>query len=771
MNTEPARVAAQHTEKRFLANVGQARFVPMTVSSSSSSSSGPINDNRKSSALEGESDRRKERNRHQRRARSADYSSESESDTGTSSSSYDSDDESGTTRSTSSSSLATKSHTSTSSSSDDSQRRTKGRRPPRYRSRSREKYERHHVRERGRDRSPLRRRDDDIPYEGRGSPQRYRRQDVGRYRPYSNRYSPNDKDPYRRGYQHDKEARYYRPTNYQDQRNRQHSGDRDERYEYRRDRYYEQKREKGYVDHTDNYQDREREYPDELEQRRHEYYSSKEYEKQYKDSKSDYKASRPDSKEADEGNQYNKQSGRDAKDQKFVDAYKDREEDKVVKKLKRHHISQQLQQEDSLPPGYGVKDGDYSEEKRDVPGYQYEDYRGQKFKERGGDDDVRKRKREFSVDCYELNKERNQEEEQKQIVDAPKSGRDPAEEREQGGKERDRQNEESSDSGESLKEQRKERRRNRGRSSSRDRTDRYRRSSTELEKGRSKYRSTDDHDYTYEQDYRKLPNRSRDYKVRKEGERQGRGDQKRRSRSVRDLSGEEYHRDSLQENRRIQSYDRSDSEDRYKYQQQRLRKSRDDGRLQSQYKPKEKEEKKSEPRPHANNEEKVAKIRAKEAEEKRKKEEVAKKPIFGLSGKLAEESNQQKGVVMKYQEPPEAARPALKWRFYVFKNDDLIGEPIPLHRQSCYIFGRDRLACDVPLDHPMCSKQHAVLQYRKKAEGEVAPYIMDLKSSNGTLLNGERIEAERYFELMERDMVKFGLSSREYILLHEKSQA
>ena len=32
----------------------------------------------------------------------------------------------------------------------------------------------------------------------------------------------------------------------------------------------------------------------------------------------------------------------------------------------------------------------------------------------------------------------------------------------------------------------------------------------------------------------------------------------------------------------------------------------------------------------------------------------------------------------------------------------------------------------------------------------VRPYLMDLGSANGTYLNNERIEAERYYELLER---------------------
>ena len=49
----------------------------------------------------------------------------------------------------------------------------------------------------------------------------------------------------------------------------------------------------------------------------------------------------------------------------------------------------------------------------------------------------------------------------------------------------------------------------------------------------------------------------------------------------------------------------------------------------------------------------------------------------------------------------------------------------------------------------------------------VRPYLMDLGATNGTYLNGERIEAQRYYELLEKDMLKFGNSSREYVLLKE----
>lgn len=37
-------------------------------------------------------------------------------------------------------------------------------------------------------------------------------------------------------------------------------------------------------------------------------------------------------------------------------------------------------------------------------------------------------------------------------------------------------------------------------------------------------------------------------------------------------------------------------------------------------------------------------------------------------------------------------------------------------------------------------------------------------------MNNNQIEAKKYVELLEKDVVKFGFSSREYVLLHESSK-
>ncbi|KAI8089320.1 SMAD/FHA domain-containing protein, partial [Halteromyces radiatus] len=143
-------------------------------------------------------------------------------------------------------------------------------------------------------------------------------------------------------------------------------------------------------------------------------------------------------------------------------------------------------------------------------------------------------------------------------------------------------------------------------------------------------------------------------------------------------------------------------------------------------------------------------------------------PNYGLSGKLAAETNTVNGVELKYNEPGEAAKPKQHWRFYVFKGSEQI-DLLHVHRQSAFLIGRDRAVVDIPVDHPSCSKQHAVLQYRlvsDQGQQIVKPFIIDLESTNGTFINGDKIPSSRYVELKLKDVVTFGQSTREYVLLH-----
>ncbi|KAM9949628.1 hypothetical protein ACTFIT_010847 [Dictyostelium discoideum] len=182
-------------------------------------------------------------------------------------------------------------------------------------------------------------------------------------------------------------------------------------------------------------------------------------------------------------------------------------------------------------------------------------------------------------------------------------------------------------------------------------------------------------------------------------------------------------------------------------------------------------------------------------ENKDKPNIVREKPDFKPSGSLKNDSSSNYGTIssgrnnnngeedeenkikLKWHEPAEAKLPTEKWMLYPFKGKDQL-DTIYLHRKKSFLFGRNRDIADIPIDHPSCSSQHAVIVFRiRKKENPntgsiktfILPYIIDLESTNGTFLKGEKIEPAKYFELRPKDKITFGTSTREYILLCEDS--
>lgn len=166
------------------------------------------------------------------------------------------------------------------------------------------------------------------------------------------------------------------------------------------------------------------------------------------------------------------------------------------------------------------------------------------------------------------------------------------------------------------------------------------------------------------------------------------------------------------------------------------------------------------------------------------------KANFGLSGALANDDqtgNVRHGITLKFSEPPEARIPNTRWRLYVFKKENTdkgtskdgansgeLLETLHISKQSSYLFGRELEIADIPVHHPSLSKQHCVLQYRAlmdKVDGKLRckPYLMDLGSTNGTFINGVRLEDARYYELRKGDVITLGASTREYVLLTENT--
>ncbi|KOS18179.1 FHA domain-containing protein DDL [Escovopsis weberi] len=171
----------------------------------------------------------------------------------------------------------------------------------------------------------------------------------------------------------------------------------------------------------------------------------------------------------------------------------------------------------------------------------------------------------------------------------------------------------------------------------------------------------------------------------------------------------------------------------------------------------------------------------KEGEVEGPKEPAAPKerPNWGNTGRLAALSNsvaQADGtsIVLKYHEPVEARKPSPRdeWRLFVFKGGEVL-DTIALGARSCWLVGREAAVVDLAAEHPSVSKQHAVIQFRHTERrnefgdrvGRVRPYLIDLESANGTLLNGGRVPESRYLELRDKDMVQFGQSTREYVIM------
>lgn len=49
--------------------------------------------------------------------------------------------------------------------------------------------------------------------------------------------------------------------------------------------------------------------------------------------------------------------------------------------------------------------------------------------------------------------------------------------------------------------------------------------------------------------------------------------------------------------------------------------------------------------------------------------------------------------------------------------------------------------------------------------GAVRPYLIDLESANGTRINGKKVPAKRYVEVKAEDVITFGQSEREYVVI------
>ncbi|ODV93158.1 hypothetical protein PACTADRAFT_51783 [Pachysolen tannophilus NRRL Y-2460] len=124
----------------------------------------------------------------------------------------------------------------------------------------------------------------------------------------------------------------------------------------------------------------------------------------------------------------------------------------------------------------------------------------------------------------------------------------------------------------------------------------------------------------------------------------------------------------------------------------------------------------------------------------------------------------------KYSPPKDSIVPASlskSFQLFLFKSeDDKDATKIVLSSKSFYIIGKDEEVCDIIVrDSDTVSSQHAVVQFREKSTGNVSAYIIDMDSKNGSFLNEVEIPKERYIELKNQDILRFGESDWEYIFI------
>nr|ABL59954.1 putative solute carrier family protein [uncultured eukaryote] len=135
-----------------------------------------------------------------------------------------------------------------------------------------------------------------------------------------------------------------------------------------------------------------------------------------------------------------------------------------------------------------------------------------------------------------------------------------------------------------------------------------------------------------------------------------------------------------------------------------------------------------------------------------------------MSGLSPAEQLKQSQISLPYKEPVWGGPCEKEYRFEVLKNGTIVDD-IDLTTKSFFVFGR-LPSCDITMEHPSLSRHHAVMQYCSKTNAlhEIGWYLYDLDSTHGTLINKNKVKPRQYFRVRVGHVLKFGGSTRLYIL-------
>ena len=120
---------------------------------------------------------------------------------------------------------------------------------------------------------------------------------------------------------------------------------------------------------------------------------------------------------------------------------------------------------------------------------------------------------------------------------------------------------------------------------------------------------------------------------------------------------------------------------------------------------------------------------------------------------------------MSYELPEWSEMPVGDFSLEVLK-DGVIVETIKLEGKEYFILGRQPDVVDIQMDHPSISRKHAVLNFRN----DNAVMLRDFDTPQGTFLNKKRCEKDIFYRVYVGDMIKFGCSTRQYIMCGPENQ-
>ena len=167
-------------------------------------------------------------------------------------------------------------------------------------------------------------------------------------------------------------------------------------------------------------------------------------------------------------------------------------------------------------------------------------------------------------------------------------------------------------------------------------------------------------------------------------------------------------------------------------------------------------------------------------EENKEKEIEKEKPNFEPSGILLKdlEMDYNKSInskiIINYNPPNDSIIPDKNeiWFLFKFSEDKKEDEETyKLINKEYFLIGKDPRICDIRIKQKNVSRQHAVIQFRKirkEKDWQILPYLIDLNSTNGTYLNGDKIDNKKYYELREKDQLNFGDKNIDFLLMKTK---